>query len=105
MNDTDELANAFDLASIKNHNLGINIRSINSSISDFSIEIHHMKETIEKLSNELSISTRRVNLLELKLEGKISLEEYKRIKSMYDSVDTDNHYLADQAVKSLMKTL
>ena len=59
----------------------------------------------DDLSKRLTISERRVNMLELRLEGKLSDEEYKRLEAMYTSVDTQNHYIADQAVKSLKENL
>jgi predicted transcriptional regulator len=44
-------------------------------------------------------------MLELRLEGKLSNEEYQRLQSMYDSTDKDNQYVADQALKSLKENL
>lgn len=75
---------------------------LNARITATKIELMNK---IDVLGNQLTISNRRVDMLELRLEGKLSDEEYKRLQSMYNSVDTDNHYLADQAVASLKKNL
>jgi hypothetical protein len=68
-------------------------------------KIDDLTMTVDHLSKQLTINTRKVDMLELRLEGKLSNEEYKRLQSMYASADTENHYLADQAVKSLKENL
>jgi hypothetical protein len=68
-------------------------------------KIDDLTMTVDDLSKQLTINTRKLDMLELRLDGKLSNEEYKRLQSMYASADTENHYLADQAVKSLRENL
>lgn len=72
-------------------------------------KINHLEGVLmakfDDLKNQLTISNRKVDMLEFTLLGKLSKEEYSRLQSMYASADTENYYLADQAVKSLKENL
>jgi hypothetical protein len=92
------------LSSLSNQ-YGRSISGLKSTVESQSYTLYDMTMKIDDLSKQLTISNRKVDMLELRLEGKLSNEEYKRLQSMYASADTENHYLADQAVKSLKENL
>jgi hypothetical protein len=87
------------------HQYSRSVFELKSTIGSQSDTIKDMDMKIDYLSKQLTISNRKVDMLELRLEGKLSNEEYKRLQSMYASADTENHYLADQAIKSLKENL
>ena len=75
-----------------------NISSLATSISSFEIQNKKLINRIDTLSTEIS-------LLQLQALGKITPQEMLNILKMLQSEDEENHVIAHETIKQLLKTI